>query len=140
MRKSPGLSTTLLYSPGKATPTISIYLNHHIPDDIDLEWVRTDLGKSFYASDINSYLTTRNNESTRLASGIKSLLSGLAPMVLARAKDWLRLDILRVLEKPQVRALHFEMFNDGCIKVLLSNTWFAFIYYNYNKQLKIRCI
>lgn len=68
------------------------------------------------------------------------MLSGLAPRVLATAKDWLRLDILRVLEKPQVRALHFEMFNDGCIKVLLSNTWFAFIYYNYNKQLKIRCI
>lgn len=67
----------------------------------------------------------------------ESAFPGPAAGMLATARDLPRLDILEVLEKPQVRTLHFEMFNDGCIEALLSNTWLAFIYFNYNKQLKI---
>lgn len=54
----------------------------------------------------------------------------------ATARDVLRLDSLRLLEKPQVRNFHFEMFNDGYIKVLLSNTWLAFVHFHVFKRLK----
>lgn len=53
-------------------------------------------------------------------------------------KDLLRLYILKVSEKPQVRNIHFEMFYDRCIKVRFQiDGLLDFIYFNYNKQLKI---
>lgn len=60
--------------------------------------------------------------------------------MLATARDVLRLDSLRLLEEAQVRTLHFKMFNDGCTKVLLSNTWLAFVPFNYSTHLKTVCL
>lgn len=52
----------------------------------------------------------------------QSAFPGPAAGMLATARGLRRLDILEVLGKPQVWTLHFEMFNDGCRKALLSIT------------------